>query len=87
MNQKTTFYQGLKEIFTNSKIELLKLTTGRIVYFLGEYSDADHPRYYYFKRFQCPFSSITTSDNIEYKELSKKEFVHSLMKGEGFDEL
>ena len=55
------------------------------VYFLGEYNSLGYPRYYYFKDFQSPFSPIVADKRLKYKKLSKKEFVSSLMKGEGFD--
>lgn len=83
---KTSFYLGLKNILEKPRVRLLKLATGKIVYFLDEWSDAGHPKFYYFGKWSLPVMGVTTSRGLKCLDLSKKEFIHSLMDGKGFDE-
>ncbi|MBU1046942.1 hypothetical protein KKH36_04165 [Patescibacteria group bacterium] len=86
MTEKVRFYKGLKEIVSDpNTVHLIKLETGKIVYFKGGWSDANHPQFYYFSPWCIPSMAITTNGAIGYENLSKKDFVNSLMNGIGFD--
>ena len=86
VTEKVRFYRGLKHIVSDlHKIQLLKLETGKIVYFKGEYSEANYPQLYYFSPFEIPFMAITTNIGRGFEVISSKDFVHSLMNGIGFD--
>ncbi|MBU4536608.1 hypothetical protein KJ603_01045 [Patescibacteria group bacterium] len=86
MTKKVLFYQGLKGIITYPDvIHLIKMKSGKIVYFKGEYSQAGYPKLYYFRPWSIPFMGVTTNLAGGFEGISSKDFVHSLMNGIGFD--
>lgn len=84
-DEKTRLYREIKSII-KERHQLVQIEkSGFVCFFKGNYSQANHPEFHYFFEgswFQT--GGIATFRGIDFKNLTPKEFMDKLMKGEGF---